>query len=359
MEPRSHVARQLRDQARSCAEMGSPLYAHLLVKAATDVEASGPCWEVLSRHVAPGRGDAVALRFLAAVHRLVLSGRAPGLARRYPSAGGRPDERVWQEFRGLVEAEPDALRALTARPCQTNEVGRAAPLMFGFLAVAAEWGLPLRVLELGASAGLNLRFDHFRYGLDTVNWGDPKSPVDLTGLWREAPPDLAASLVVAARRGCDRNALDPSDHESRLTLRSSVWADQTERLARLEGALELAARIPAVVDAVAISDWLPEQLASTHRGLATVVYHSVVVEYLPEEAQRDLAATLAAAGSRATPEAPLGWLRLEPISGERHHGVTLTTWPGGRERLLAFSGAHGADVATPGPLGSFGGSLLC
>src|SRR5262245_51339423 len=253
-DPRAHVAAQLREQSRSCAEMGSPLYAGLLEKAAVDVEAQGPCWDVLCHHVLPGRGDAVALRFLAAVHRLVLTDQAPGLARRYPSAGGQPDARVWREFRDVVAGQPDVVRSLTARPCQTNEVGRSAPLMFGFLALAAAWRLPLRVLELGASAGLNLRFDHFQYGAAARAWGDPASPVDLTGLWRDEPPDVAASLVVAERRGCDRNALDPGDPDSELALRSSIWADQTLRFARLQGALELARRVPAQVDLASLDD---------------------------------------------------------------------------------------------------------
>jgi hypothetical protein len=85
------LAGQLRDQEASCAEMGSPLYAGLLARAATDVESGGPVLDVLAPHVAPGRGGALALRFLAAVHRLVLTGQAEALARFYPSAGGTAD----------------------------------------------------------------------------------------------------------------------------------------------------------------------------------------------------------------------------------------------------------------------------
>jgi hypothetical protein len=285
-EPRAHVAGQLREQARSCAEMGSPLYAELLDRAAEDIETSGPCWDVLSHHVAPGRGDAVALRFMAAVHRLVLTGRAPRLAAQYPSTGGSPEAAAWPAFRDTVRENVNGLMTLTALPCQTNEVGRAAPLMFGFLAVAAECGLPLRVLEVGASAGLNLRFDRFRYGSRTVAWGDPASPVDLTGLWLESPRDLGAPLAVAERGGCDRNPLDPAEPETRLALRASVWADQTARLTRLDGALALAARVPARVDRASLEHWLVGQLARPRPGLATVVCHAVVIEYLPTDVKR-------------------------------------------------------------------------
>ncbi len=352
---RRHVAGQLRDQAVSCEEMGSPLYTALLKQAAADVEGGGPCWDVLSSHVAPGRGDAVALRFMAAVHRLVLTGRAPRLAAQYPSAGGSPDEGAWGEFRATVAGHVQELRTLTALPCQTNEVGRAAPLMFGFLAISAEWRLPQRVLEVGASAGLNLRFDHFRYGTQAATWGDPASPVDLIGLWRDAPPDLEAPLAVAERRGCERRPLDPADPETGLSLRASVWADQTARLARLAGALELARRVPALVDGGSLADWVPAQLARPRPGLATVVYHSVVIEYLSAAVRRAFESALAEAGSRATREAPLAWLRLEPVSRVRGHGVTLTAWPGGRERVLALSGAHGAGVVRAASVRAAGG----
>src|SRR5688572_20284714 len=167
--------------------MGSPLYAELLRRSAEDAEAGGAAWKVLSRHVAPGRGDAVALRLMAAVHRLVLGGQAPRLAHQYPSAGGRPTEDAWPAFHEVLAERASELAALVALPCQTNEVGRCAAMVWGFLEVAARTGLPLRVLEVGASAGLNLRWDHFRYGGGGADWGDPASPVDLRGLWADPP----------------------------------------------------------------------------------------------------------------------------------------------------------------------------
>ena len=130
----------------------------MLEQAAADVEAGGPGWAVLEGHEGDPAGSALALRFLGAVHRLVLEGRAPALARHYPSAGGEAGlEGAWAAFRDTLEQHGDTLRALVHRPCQTNEVGRAAALFGGFLLVARETSLPLRLLELGASAGLNLR----------------------------------------------------------------------------------------------------------------------------------------------------------------------------------------------------------
>jgi hypothetical protein len=349
MPDRERTALLLRDQARFCAAMGSLLYAGLLERAAEDAEAEGPTLALLEADPAPGsRGDALALRFLAAVHRLALDGRAPVLAALLPSTrseGGSPADpaAVFAAVRALMVDEVKALRALLARPCQTNEVGRTAALAFGFFEAAAT-GHPLRLLEVGASAGLNLRFDHFRFGGGGVFFGPETSPVNLEGLWREAPPTLPADLRVVERSGCDRRPVDPTSEDGRLALLASVWADQEERFARLRGALEIAARVPATVDGADLGDWLPEQLRDEHPGTATVVYHSIVDEYLPQATRRRFQDTLQEAGARATAEAPLFWVRLEPFPGNLAYGVTLTRWPGGEERLVARCGAHGSDV---------------
>lgn len=341
----SRIAAQLRDQQASCAEMGSPLYAGLLERAARDVEADGPALYVLAPHLAPGRGAALALRFLAAVHRLVLTGQAEALEPYYPSAGGTVDvDAAWSALRDLLRADGPRVGELVARPCQTNEVGRAAALMFGFLDVAARTRLPFRLLEVGASAGLNLRWDHFRYGGAAGAWGPPESAVDLSGLWAEEPAHLDAAIEVVERRGCDPHPLDPSCAEDQLSLRASVWADQVTRFARLSGALEVAGRVPATVDEASVDSWIGPQLEAARPGTVTVVYHSVVDEYLPDHVRHGFHAAMAAAGARATEAAPLAWVRVEPADRVRQHAVTRTLWPDGRTDRIALSGAHGTNV---------------
>jgi hypothetical protein len=345
-ERRQQTVAQLTEQAEWCRLMASPLYASLLDRAAADVEAGGITWHVLEPHTIPGRrGSALALRLMAAVHRLVLTGFAPALAAYYPTVGGDPARGdAWPVFHALLESEAERLRADVARPCQTNEVGRCAALVFGFFEVAHHARLPLRVLEVGASAGLNLRWDHFRYGDGTARWGDAKSPVDLDGLWDEPPRHLDAPLTVASRRGCDLRPLDPARDEDRLALQASVWADQAARFRRLRGALELAARVPAAVDAASLVDWVPARLAEESDGLATVVYHSIVEEYVPAPELQAFHAALREAGARASVRAPLGWVRLEPLPGVRRHGLSVTLWPGGEDRVVAQCGAHGTNA---------------
>lgn len=342
---RARMARRMSRQARACANLGSPLYAMLLERVAADVARGGPAWEVLEGHDLPA-GSAPALRLMGAVHRIVLEGRAPDLARHYATAPGGsapadPDE-ASPAFARVLEADRERLRRLMADPVQTNEVGRSAALLGGFLQVARDTGLPLRVLEIGASAGLNLRFDRFAYEMDGAVLGDPRSRVRFTQFVASGRPPIEAPLRVADRRGCDVRPIDPATEEGRLTLLSYVWPDQTARVELLRAAIEVARRTPAAVDAQSAPGWLEDRLRYRGDGAAVVVFHSIVRQYLAPADAAAIDEVVAAAGSRATPTAPLARLELEPAGDLAE--LRLTLWPGGGERLLARAGYHGRPV---------------
>lgn len=336
--PRETLARRIRRQSRACAELGSSLYAVLLERVADDVEAGGPSWEVLRGHELPA-GSSPALRLMGAVHRLVLEGRATELAPYYPTAGGRLVEdasTAWPALRAVLDEHVPELRRRMRDPVQTNEVGRAAALLGGFALVTRTTGLPLRVLEVGASAGLNLRFDRFAYEVAGERVGDPSSPVRITGAFEGRPPPVDVPLEVVERRGCDTRPIDPTTEGGRLTLLSYVWPDQTERVHLLAAAIELAHRVPAAVDEERAHSWLEGRLARQSPGAASVVCHSIVMQYL-EPSERDaVEQVIAGAGARATSERPLARLAME-AAGELAD-VRLTIWPGGAERLIARHG---------------------
>jgi len=342
MDARAVVAGRARVQADACARLGSPLYAGLLREVARDVEAGGPTWEVLEPFAGWPRDSVYLIRFMGAVQRLALSGAAPALQAHY--AAGDPPELAWPTFRRLVGERADELRALTlSRGVQTNEVGRCAALAPAILHVAG--GRPLRLLELGAAAGLNLRWDAYRY---EDAWGDPASPVRLVDRYAEQPPPFGPRHVdVVERRGCDVAPVDPTSDEGRLTLFSYVWPDQPERLALLRGALTVAERVPAVVEAAAADAWLPGALSEPRPGCMTVVFHSVVWQYLAAAQRERIAEAMGEAGARAGATAPLAWVRMEPDGDET--GVEATVWPGGRTELLARAGFHGRPVRWFGP----------
>ena len=346
----------LRFQSEQCAVNGSMLYATLLAAAASDAENGGPCVDVLRGHEKDPLGTALVLRFMGGVHRLVLEGEAPGLAAFYPSAGGSLEAGdPWPAFREVVAANVDLLRARLADGVQTNEVGRAAALAPCFLTVAIETGHPLRVLEVGASAGLNLRWDQFHYEDGDDTWGSDASPVRLAARWsgtprpwRDAP---SSEGVVVERAGCDPKPIDAIGDEGRQKLRSFVWPDQVERLRLLDAAIEVARSAPATIDQEDAVSWLGHMLAQPVEGAATVVYHSIVMQYMNKANRAAVAQAIADAGNRATPGAPVAWLRMEPGWVEGRADVTLTTWPGGRERLIALTGFHGMPVEWSGPNG--------
>jgi hypothetical protein len=332
-------------QADVCATSGSPLYARILQGVLADVEAGGPCAAVLRAHEGDSFGSALALRLLGAVHRLVLEGRAPALAASYPSVGGDTDAGdPAAAFVATVQANAEEVARRLLAGVQTNEVGRSALLVGGFAEVARRADLPLRVLEVGASAGLNLRWDRYAYDTGEIVCGDPGSPVRFAGVWDGSAPVLPASLdgLVVERRGCDRNPLDPTTDDGHLTLAAYVWPDQVDRFALLEGAVEVARQVPAEVEQADGIEWLERALAEPAPGVATVVVHSIVLQYLPAARRPLLGQTIAAAGARASERAPLAWLRMEP-AGDRAE-LRLTTWPQGEERLLATSGFHGRPI---------------
>jgi hypothetical protein len=336
------VAEVFAFQAAACAQSGSPMYGRVLDAVVDDLGAGG-----VSARLLAGRGDdpfgsALALRFLGAVHRLVLDGRAPALAAHYPSAGGTERADVAAAFLAAVEEHETELGELIEDGVQTNEVGRSAVLVGGYAAVTHRTSLPLRVLEVGASAGLNLRWDHFAYDTGRAVSGDQASPVRFAGVWVGDPPDLPPRFEVAERAGCDRNPLDATTADGRLTLMSYLWPDQAERFARLEAAIEVAREVPAAIDRADADVWLADRLTLPLPGIATVVVHSIVLQYLPREARVRLRETIRSAGERASGASPLAWLRMEP-AGERAE-LRLTTWPGGDERVLATAGYHGQPI---------------
>ena len=282
------------------------------------------------------------LRFMGAVHRLALAGRAPALAAVYPSCGGSGDVgSAWPAFRAAVAEHLEELRVLVRRPVQTNEVGRSRALALGFLTVAAETGLPLRLLELGSSAGLNLRWDAYRYSSGGFAFGPVDSSVQFPGYAEGSLPSLPGHVEIVERAGCDEAPV-ALDSEGQLTLRSYLWPDQLERLRVLDGALAVAPSIPVSVERSGAAEWLERRLAEPAPGACTVVFHSIVMQYV-EAAERDrVASLLSEAGARATRAAPLARLMLEP--GGELADLRLTMWPGGEERLLAQAGYHGAPV---------------
>jgi hypothetical protein len=343
------VASAMREQAGWCERLGSLFYHSLLLRIADDVEASGVCWRLLQAHAdAPARFK-LPLRFLAAIHRLVLKGKLPDPARHYASAGGTGDaEAAWSALHDVLGRHGGQILAVMPETVQTSEVRRCCALLPGFLEIARATRLPLRLLEVGSSAGLNLRWDHYRYESRLGGWGPLDSPLVFDDAFAGHKPPLDTAIEVTERRGCDLNPIDPLSADGVLRLQSFLWPDQPDRFLRLAAAIEVARRTPAVIDRADAVEWLDARLAAPRPGVATVVFHSVVLVYLTPEARERMMEILHAAGGKATLEAPLAWLSMEPNGHE--DDIFLTLWPGGMRRAIASAGYHGgrAVVLNPG-----------
>jgi hypothetical protein len=339
-------AEAFREQAEACRQLGSPMYGELLDRLATDLESGpdGPLARVLTGHEGdPGR-SALVLRLLGSVHRLVLDRRAGDLATFYPSVGGRWDPDGGHEaFTRLLADQPDAVREWLDRPPQTNEVGRAGALLGGLLRLRHR--LPVRLFEIGSSGGLNLLADRFAYLDDSgaLRHGDPASAVRLDNAWVGRPAEPWPDLEIVERSGSDVMPVDVARTEGRLTLTAYVWPDQTERLERLRAAFAIAATTPVRVrreDAVT-----SVRRIELRGGAVTVLWHSVMWQYLDAADQDAISDRIAELGARASDRAPFAHLFLEPTRRSPDSGhdflVVLTEWPGGARRILGESVAHG------------------
>jgi hypothetical protein len=332
-----------RRQVGACREAGSEFTAHLFERCADDLEAGGPVARLVADFDGHPLLDALPQRVLGAVQARMLAGEAPELAALHPAMGGTPKHpEAGLAFVAVVERELERLRPELAHQVQTNEVRRAAGLLGGFLVVAQETQLPLRVLEIGSSAGLLLFFDRYRYELGPHRWGDPAAALCLRSEWTGAPPPLAAPLRVVARQGCDLSPIDARDPDQLRRIQSYYWADQQDRLRLLT---EAAAALPgpAPVERIRAGAFVARELAGRRPGVATVLFHSSMWWYVPREEQRAIREAVLAAGERADADAPVAWLRAEPP--DLHSAeLRLTSWPGGEDRLLARVAHHGQWV---------------
>jgi len=363
-------------QAESCAELGSPLYARLLSLLAIEVAQSGPTWKVIAPRAELRFGQAGPLRLLGAAHRLALSGAAPSWAQVLPSCGGQVPSTngelisVWSE---LVRTHGQELLQGLDCEVQTNEVARAAGLALG---LARTGFSSARLVELGCSAGLNLRLDQFRVELESKSdsvelrgssrlLGDPRSTVRLSPEVRTSAPNPLGQLpLITERIGIDPHPLDATTEQGRLQLLGFVWPDQLQRIERCKAAIEIASRVPALLFQSADSldkgqseegaglppKGLPDTAELLESLLAdeqpTIIQQSIVWQYIPPELRWRITAVIEAAGGRATPESPLAWVRFEPDEWDRRRAaVWLRTWPTGTDCLVAQVDYHGRWIA--------------
>lgn len=254
---------------------------------------------------------------------------------------GRAD---WDDLAAALEREADFLRRYAAEvQIQTNEVRRAWALLPCFLELARWSGVDtFDFVELGASAGLLLLWDRYRYRYSAGEWGDAAAPLELGGEERGAVLGELLQIVPRVRRrvGIDRNPLDLRDPADLRLLKSFVWADQTARLARLDAAAAALRDDPPELLRGDLVEVLPAQLALRDEGALTVVMNSAALGYVDAAGRATVRATLEQAGA----EGPLAYVTTTRPATQAHSywGLAVELWPGGRRRELAYADFHGA-----------------
>ena len=326
-----------------CDRGGSPFTARVLEAAWNDWLAGGALRELMPDWPSDPWPDAVPLRVAGALHSLVLDGTDPVLAALYPPAMNAFDPVAGPvAVHTALRVHRDRVADYLLRPPQTNEIGRSAVLLGGFATIATRTGLPLALREIGASAGLNLLWPRYRYELGTARtWNPRASAVTIRCDWQGTPPALPPVIETSSCLGCDASPIDLRAPGAAARLASYIWPDQRERLLRLQAAITLATAADVKVERADAAAFVARELATLRAGETTVIYHSIVWQYLTSATRQAIRASLQDAAARATHAAPLAWLAFEMPDPKTRPLLTLTLWPGGTRETLAQAQAHG------------------
>lgn len=266
----------------------SPLYERLSLGIADDPEMLALAAQSRILQPAPNM-------LFAAVHWLLLEGADHDLAAFFPSVrGGSVDrEDPYPYFCSFcVEHRREIIDLMSSRRVQTNEVRRAACLLpaFGTVVRRTE-DTPLSLVEIGASAGLNLLLDRYRYDYGGgLQFGDTQSRVRLSCALKGSRdlPLQDPFPSIAMRVGLDLDPVDVLDPVATSWLRALVWLEQLERAENLRLAIELAKEEPPTLIAGDVLCILPGVLAEVPRELALCIFHTYIYQQFPESARLQL-----------------------------------------------------------------------
>lgn len=332
-----------------CRNMDAPAYARICAALAGGLNRDSTVGARVVDWPGEPTRDALPLRLIGGLHALVLAGRDHDLAAVFAGEVVEPDAIEAVLTRTLIAHDAELMPWLDGPP-QTNEPGRSAALMTGLLEVARRHGPRIEIIEIGSSAGLNLMIDRYRFDLGGTKVGPETAPITIVPDWSgAAAPDVPIDIV--AVRGCDIQPIDATDPVAEARLTAYVWAEKPDRIDRLRTAIAMLRDCPVKLERADAADWVEARLAEPQpEGVTRVLMHSVVWQYLPEVVAERIRVAMRAAGARATPERPLGWVMMEPDRALAQQVIRVRSWPGdGVAQILATAHAHAAWINSGAP----------
>ena len=331
-------------QARHSESAGAPCTARVIRAELAILETDSATGRRMANWQGLSLADAMPLRIAGGLHWLYLSGEDRRLE---PVYGGLlTDQGAIDAIVADMAVKFDArLMPWLDGPPQTNEAGRSASVMAGLLWLSGRLGPRFELNEIGASAGVNTMMGRYFYDLGGTTAGPSLSRMRIAPEWRGSPPPANPVEIVAAR-GCDRAPVDLTDPDQALKLKAYVWAEATERMARIDTAIAMAERAAPELERMDAVDAVRDMLARPQEaGVTRVLFHTIVWQYLPEASQDAITAMMEDAGHAATAERPLAWVSLETNRATFAHELRVRYWPGGDQAVhLANAHPHGAWV---------------
>lgn len=282
-----------------------------------------------------------------AVHYLLFEDDTAPLRRFYRDLGGEtaPSE-AFPEFRSYVlehRAEIEVL--LSSRRVQTNVIQRCTALLPAFATVAGRAdGRPLALIEVGASAGLNLLWDRYSYryetdGREVAIWGGTGASVQLScEVHGQATPPTPGELNVAWRAGLELEPVDVEDADAVRWLRALIWPEHVERHERLAAAIEVArAEPPRLVEGDATVD-LPSLMAEAPADAVLCVFATHALYQIPRDGREQMFEAM----RTTSEERPIAFITIEG-TGIDHSEAFLHWYEDGERSVthLANCNPHG------------------
>ena len=281
----------------------------------------------------------------AAVQYLLLTGLDHPLTAHYPIISGeqRPLAPAFPRFRDFCLQHRDRIVELIAtRRTQTNVVRRCTCLLPAFSIVCPETPSPLALIDLGASAGLNLNFDRYAYsyqrdGREVLQWGPTEARVRLEAELRGdgVLPPIPSSIPIASRDGIDLDPVDLANPDQLLWLRALIWPEHLERHQQLIDAAAEFEHNDIRMHAGDASRVLPALIESVPREHALVVYSTIALYQFPRESGQRIVDTL----NHASAARPVWQIALEGNDPE----LSITRYRSGavETETLADASPHG------------------